>query len=66
MRNHSEENEQKKCHTAVFTYDDVVLIVSPKHNIVTQVLKDSIGIWVVVGYCWEIVTKLSQKDDTTE
>ena len=32
----------------------------------TQVLKDSIGIWVVVGYCWKIVTKLSQKDDTTE
>ena len=32
---------------------DVVLIITPKHNVVTQVFKDSIGIWVVVGYCWE-------------
>ena len=30
---------------------DVVLIITPKHNVVTQVFKDSIGIWVVVGYC---------------
>ena len=30
---------------------DVVLIVTPKHNIVARVFKDSIGIWVVVGYC---------------
>ena len=51
MRDHSEQNEQKQCHTAVFTCDDVVLIVTPKHNIVAQVLKDTIGIWVVVGYC---------------
>ena len=56
----------RKCHTAVFTYDDVVLIVTPKHNIVAQFMKDSTGIWVVVRYYWEIVTKLSQKDDTTE
>ena len=41
----------RKCHTAVFTYDDVVLIVMPKHSIVAQVFKDSIGIWVVVEYC---------------
>ena len=39
----------EKCHTAVFTYDDVVLIVIPKHNIVAQVFKDSIGIWVGDG-----------------
>ena len=44
----------------MFTYDDVVLIVTPKHNIVAQVFKDSIGKWVVIGYCREIVTKLSQ------
>ena len=39
----------EKCHTAVFTYDDVVLIVTPKHNVATQVFKDSIGIWVGDG-----------------
>ena len=32
----------------------------PKHNVATQVFKDSIGIWVVVGYCQGIVTKLSK------
>ena len=29
-------------------------------------VKDSIGTLIVVGYCREIVPKLSQKDDTTE
>ena len=32
---------------------DVVLIITPKHNVVTQVFRNSIGIWVVEGYCWE-------------
>ena len=41
---------------------DVVLIVTPKHKIVTQVFKDQIGIWVVVGCCWIIVKKISQKE----
>ena len=44
----------------MFTYDDVVLIVTPKHNIVAQVSKDSIRKWVVIGYCWVIVKKLSK------
>ena len=39
----------EKCHTAVFTYVDVVLIDTPKHNIVAQVFKGSIGIWVGDG-----------------
>ena len=56
-----EETERtEKCHTTVLMYDDVVLIVTPKHNVVTQVFKDSIGILVVIGYCWEIVTRHSQ------
>ena len=32
-------NEQKNV-TAVFTYDDVVLMVTTKHDIVAQVFKD--------------------------
>ena len=41
----------RKMSSAIFTDVDVVLIVTTKHNIVAQVFKDSIGIWVVVGYC---------------
>ena len=52
---------RKMSHSRI-TYDDVVSIVTLKHNIVAQVLKDSIGIRVVVGYCWDIVTKLSLKE----
>ena len=44
--------------TAYSTYDDVVLIVTPKHNIVAQVLKDSIGIWVGI---WDIKTTQKNK-----
>ena len=60
MRDHSGQNEQKKCHTAVFTCDDVVLIVTPKYNIVAQVSKIQLGYRVVIGYCWKIVTRHSQ------
>ena len=41
---------------------DVVLIITPKHKKVTQVFKDSIGIWVVVGCCWIIVKKILNKN----
>ena len=36
-----------------------MLIVTPKHNIVAQVLEDSIRTLVVVGYCWEIVEMIN-------
>ena len=39
---------------------DVVLIVTPELNVVTQVSKIQLGYRVVIGYCWEIVTRHSQ------